>query len=236
MHGFANSFENAITRAAFNREWFAGSQIAAADTTVVAFTWPSLGRLLSLPFPWADYQHDQMMAGQSALHLMSFFANLEPLLRQARANGSRVFLIAHSMGNWALQGAVGAGSAGNGDALLFDETILAAADEVYNTFDYPPPGRLSDLSRLTSRISIYYSGADMVLPVSMAINLGAKRLGQDGPHDRSNTGRFPPARYRMVDCTGFRDYDFDFASSHQYYRRSPRVRSDIAAVMESATV
>ena len=76
----------------------------------------------------------------------------------------------------------------------------------------------------------------MVLPVSMAINLGAKRLGQDGPHDRSNTGRFPPARYRMVDCTGFRDYDFDFASSHQYYRRSPRVRSDIAAVMEPATV
>jgi hypothetical protein len=41
----------------------------------------------------------------------------------------------------------------------------------------------------------------------------------------------------MVDCTEFRDYSFDFASSHQYYRRSPRVRSDIAAaVMESATV
>jgi hypothetical protein len=76
----------------------------------------------------------------------------------------------------------------------------------------------------------------MVLPVSMAINLGAKRLGQDGPHDRSNRQRFPPARYRMVDCTGFQDYDFDFASSHQYYRRSPRVRNDIVAVLESATV
>jgi hypothetical protein len=74
----------------------------------------------------------------------------------------------------------------------------------------------------------------MVLPVSMAINLGAKRLGQDGPHDRSNTLRFPPAQYRIVDCTGFQDYSFDFASSHQYYRRSPVVRSDIAELMGSA--
>jgi hypothetical protein len=32
----------------------------------------------------------------------------------------------------------------------------------------------------------------------------------------------------MVDCSGFDDYDFDLASSHQYYRRSPSVRTDIA--------
>jgi esterase/lipase superfamily enzyme len=230
--GFANSFENAITRAAFNREWLAQSGVAAADTTVIAFTWPSLGRLLTLPFPWAAYQHDQMMAGQSALHLMSFFANLEPLLRQARANGSRVFLLAHSMGNWALQGAVESWfSHGNGDAGLFDEAILAAPDERYDTFDFPEPGRLSALHRLATRISIYFSRIDNVLALSMAINLGAKRLGQDGPHDRFDTGKFPPAQYRMVDCGGFRDYAFDFASSHQYYRRSPGVRTDIAETM-----
>jgi esterase/lipase superfamily enzyme len=235
IHGFDNSFENAITRAAFNREWFAQSGVAGADTTVVAFSWPSLGRLLDLPLPWSDYLKDQTMAGQSGLHLMSFFANLQPIVGHARQHGKRTFLLAHSMGNWALQAAVESWfSHGNGDALLFDETILAAADEIYNSFDFPPPGRLSDLSRLTDRTSIYYSEADMVLPVSMAINLGAKRLGQDGPHDRSNTGRFPPAQYRMVDCTGFRDYPFDFASSHQYYRRSPEVRSDIAELMASA--
>jgi esterase/lipase superfamily enzyme len=237
VHGFANSFENAITRAAFNREWFANSGVGAADTTVVAFTWPSLGRLLSLPFPWADYQHDQMMAGQSALHLMSFFANLEPVLRQARANGSRVFLLAHSMGNWALQGAVESWfSHGNGNARLFDEAILAAPDERYDSFDFPEPGRLSALRHLAGRISIYFSAADAVLALSMAINLGAKRLGQDGPHDRFDTGKFPPAQYRMVDCSGFRDYAFDFASSHQYYRRSPGVRTDIAQTMDGGGI
>lgn len=232
VHGFDNSFENAITRAAFNREWFAQSGVAAADTTVVAFTWPSLGRLLDLPLPWADYQQDQTMAGQSGLHLMSFFANLEPLLRQARSKGSHVFLLAHSMGNWALQAAVESWfSHGNGDAALFDEAILAAPDERYDSFDFPEPGRLSSLHRLANRISIYFSAADSVLAVSMAINLGAKRLGQDGPHNRSDTNRFPPSQYRMIDCTGFRDYDYNFASSHQYYRRSPGVRLDVAQAM-----
>jgi len=106
-----------------------------------------IGRLLDPPLPWTDYLKDQTMAGQSALHLMSFFANLQPIVDRARQRGNRVFLLAHSMGNWALQAAVESWfSHGNGDALLFDETILAAADEVYNSFDYPPPGRLSDLS------------------------------------------------------------------------------------------
>src|SRR5215212_2092114 len=39
-------------------------------------------------------------------HLMSFFANLEPLIQHARSTGNRVFLLAHSMGNLALQAAV----------------------------------------------------------------------------------------------------------------------------------
>jgi hypothetical protein len=67
-------------------------------------------------------------------------------------------------------------SHGNGDALLFDEVILPASDERYDTFDFPQPGRLSDLYRLGSRISIYLSRADSVLVLGAAINLGAKRL------------------------------------------------------------
>ena len=237
IHGFDNSFENAITRAAFNREWFAASGVAAADTTVVAFSWPSLGQLISFPLPWSDYRKDQTMAGLSGFHLMSFFAVLQPILDSARASGSRVFLLAHSMGNFALQAGVeswfGHGHAGQ---LLFDEALLAAADERFDSFAFPEPGRLSALHRLARRMSIYFSGADQVLKVSELINLGAERLGQDGPDNRTDPTRFPPAQYRMVNCTGFRDYPFDFASSHQYYRRSPGVRADIAAVMGGAGV
>src|SRR5690242_7970317 len=87
IHGFANSFENALTRAAFNREWFAASGTAAADTTVVAFSWPSLGKIITLPFLDHDYRRDQTVAGQSDLHIMTFFANLEPIIQSVRAKG-----------------------------------------------------------------------------------------------------------------------------------------------------
>ena len=122
---------------------------------------------------------------------------------------------------------------GNGDAFLFDEALLAAADEIYNSFDFLPSGSFSGLERLAKRISTYSSQVDAVLKLSMAVNLGAKRLGQDGPHNRADTARFPPSEYRMVDCTGFRDYGFGLASSHQYYRRSPVVRTNIANTMAS---
>jgi esterase/lipase superfamily enzyme len=229
LHRFANSFENAITRAAFNREWLAASNVAAADTSVIAFSWPSRSQVITPPFPSFSYRQDQTSAGQSGLHVMTFFANLLPILTAARARGRRTFLLAHSMGNWALQAAVESWLAhGKGDALLFDEALLAAADEVHNYFDFGPFGRLSALNRLSRRISVYYSHADMVL----ALN-GSRRLGQDGPDDRSNATRFPPTIYRMVDCTGFRDYNIDFQASHQYYRRSPGVRADLASTMEA---
>ena len=231
VHGFDNSFENAITRAAFNREWFARAGLDEADTSVVAFSWPSAGRLLALPLLSQPYRSDQVVAGQSGLHMMSFLANLQPILAQARRNGRRVFLLAHSMGNWALQAAVEAWfSHGKGDAVLFDEVFLAAADEQYDSYDFPRLGRLSGLGRLTRHTSILFSEADAVLSVSAFINT-IRRLGQDGPHAQLDTSRFPPARYTMLNCGAQRDFDFNFASSHQYYRRSPAVRSLITAAM-----
>jgi esterase/lipase superfamily enzyme len=232
IHGFDNSFEDALTRAAFNQQWFLKSGVAAANTTVVAFSWPSLGKLLSFPIPWEDYCRDQMSAGQSGAHIMSFFSRLEPIVTSARATGRKTFLLAHSMGNWALQAGVESWFLhGNGAAHLFDRAFLAAADERYDSFSFPPPGRLSDLKQLAPEISILYSTADAVLALSAVINLGAKRLGQDGPYDRSNTTLFPPATYQMLDCSSFDDYNRDFQGSHQYYRRSPLARTAIAGAM-----
>jgi len=232
IHGFDNTFEDALTRSAYNQQWIAASGLPAADTTVVAFSWPSLGKLLSFPILWGDYQRDQTVAGQSGAHLMRFFANLLPLLTAARATGARTTLLAHSMGNWALQGAIEAWFAnGQGDAEIFDEVILAAADERYDTFGFPMDGRLSGLHKLARRISVYFNNGDAVLALSAAVNLGARRLGQDGPLDKANTAKFPPGEYRMFDCSNIKDYDVGFLSSHQYYRSSPTVRADIAAVI-----
>ena len=52
IHGFDNTFENAITRAAFNQQWLEQSGVPqAASTAVVAFSWPSAGKLISVRFP-----------------------------------------------------------------------------------------------------------------------------------------------------------------------------------------
>lgn len=230
IHGFANSFENAITRAAFNREWFADCGVADADTAVVAFSWPSRGEVITPPFPTFAYRSDQKAAGNSGMHLMRFFSNLLPILEKARNNGRRTFLLAHSMGNLALQGAVETWFAnGNGDARLFDEAILAAPDVVDSAL--AAPGPLSSLNRLARRISILYSNGDKVLDILSENLNGATRLGQDGPRSRDDVTLFPAATYRMVDCGGFTDYDADFQGSHQYYRRSKGVRKEIAALM-----
>ena len=232
IHGFANSFEDALTRAAFNREWLAQSGVSDADTAVVTFSWPSRGQLLTFPFPTLPYRSDQRMAGGSGLPLMRFLANLLPILQKARANGRRTFLLTHSMGNLALQGAVQAWfENGNGDAEMFDHIFLAAADIVDDAFDPPVTNSLAPLHRLGRRITVLHNRRDQVLDILSETLNSCRRLGQDGPRNGGDAVLFPPAIHRRVDCSGFTDYDDGFAGSHQYYRRSAGVRAEIAALM-----
>jgi esterase/lipase superfamily enzyme len=228
IHGFDNTFEDAITRAAYDREFLAASGKAGTDTTVLAFSWPSLGKIVSFPVADADYLHDQKMATLSGVHLMSFLGQVEPLLRISRANGCRTYLLAHSMGNLALESAVENWFLhGNGNAELFNVSILAAGDCGFDAFAQPNLTGLDGLSLLSSRISVYFSGKDEVLRLAQVIN-GLQRLGQDGPKDRNDQAKFPPAVYRMFDATDITDYDRNFLTSHQYYRLSPTVRDAIA--------
>jgi esterase/lipase superfamily enzyme len=116
---------------------------------------------------------------------------------------------------------------------LFDEVLLAAADERFDSFGFPAGARLSRLRDLGRRISIYYSVRDIALYLSFAVNLTA-RIGHEGPEHKADAARFDPARYRIADCAEVGDYDLFRPpdASHQYYRRSKKVRADIAAVMD----
>ena len=234
IHGFANSFKDAITRAAFNREWFAVAG-GAADTTILAFTWPSLGQLVAAPpnlLP-DDYLTDQIQAGRSGFHVAAFLAAVQPLLAQVREQGRRVFLLAHSMGNFALQAAVENwfGQA-NPAVQLFDEVFLVAADERYDSFELPTGARLSRLPELSGRISVYYSLRDIAMYLSFLVNL-ITRLGHEGPEHAHDAARYPQSHFRILDCAEVGDYNLIVPpdASHQYYRRSPKVREDIAAAM-----
>jgi esterase/lipase superfamily enzyme len=235
IHGFANSFKDGITRAAFNREWLAASRRPEADTTVIAFSWPSLGQLIAAPphlLP-DDYLRDQTKAGQSGFHIANFLGMLQPLVTQIRDRGRRTFLLAHSMGNFALQAAIESWFVhANPATNLFDEVFLAAADERFDTFAFPAGARLSLLKELGSRISIYYSVRDVAMYLSFGVNL-IRRLGHEGPQHKADQTEFNPALYRILNCAEVGDYSLldPPDASHQYYRRSKRIRDDFAAAM-----
>jgi esterase/lipase superfamily enzyme len=232
IHGFDNSFEDAITRAAFIREWYAASGVPEADTTVVAFTWPSSGQLIaSLPNPpQGAYLADQRMAGLSAPHLAEFLDHVMTIA--AAIPQRRIFLLAHSMGNHALASAIPR-LAPRAGRHLFDEAILAAADEVHTTFDIAGLV-LNPLPGLAKRITVYYSRRDVAMDLSMAVNQNI-RLGYSGPDDAA---KFPPGQFRSVDCTEVFDFNglIPADATHQYYRRSETVRKDIVGLMANKPV
>ena len=157
------------------------------------------------------------------------------MLTQVRNQGRRVFLLAHSMGNFALAAAVESWFSHNNPAVpLFDETFLPAADERWDSFTLPMGARLSQLPALSPRISIYYSARDIALYLSIAVNL-ISRLGHEGPLHKTDAALYPPARFRILDCAEVNDYNLlnPPDASHQYYRRSPKVRTDIVAAMRN---
>lgn len=256
IHGFANSFTDSVTRAAFNREFLAASGVAAADCSVVSFSWPSRGvvvnpgdiiggvalgpmtlalKLLGITAsPLANaYFEDQAAAAASAADLVSFLDRLRPAMRRVQRRGGRVFLLAHSMGNWAMEAALNHWAAmGLPNALLFDEALSAAADCPYAE-DGRGPAWLGHLAALSGRVSLYHSAGDQVLRLSQVVN-NIQRLGRSGPTDRTDLTRYPRESCRFVDCERVPDTGpgLSLDSNHQFYRRIPEVRDDMARVMD----
>ena len=256
IHGFANSFTDSITRAAFNREFLAASGIAAADCSVVSFSWPSRGlavdpkdiigglamgpltfglKILGItasPFAKA-YLDDQKAAAASAADIVSFLDRLRPAITKVRRRGGRVFLLAHSMGNWALENALNLWAKGGGlpRSTLFDEAISASADSPFEEMGQGPLW-LPQLGRISGRVSLYHSAGDHILRLSQVVN-NIQRLGRSGPSDRTDLTRYPKESWRFVDCEKLQDDGpgLTLDSSHQFYRRIPAVRDDMARVM-----
>lgn len=68
--------------------------------------------------------------------------------------------------------------------------------------------------------------------LSFAVNR-ITRLGHEGPKSKRDTAVYDPLEFRIVDCAEVDDFNpiVPLDASHQYYRRSRKVRADIASVM-----
>jgi esterase/lipase superfamily enzyme len=103
VHGFSNSFTDAIERAATIRDFY------GVDMNIFAFTWPSRGSDLPLPLPYVDYIHDRETARGSGLAMartMRILYDYIDRLGTGEICRQPLHLICHSMGNYAFRHAV----------------------------------------------------------------------------------------------------------------------------------
>jgi len=246
LHGFANTFENSIERAAALQQLYNQRGDGGPDPVVFAFAWPANGR----SFPATEYfsdRDDAMMSGLAmARALMALLRFMEDALADDRAAiraarerdevpspdtlkrcQGRLHLIAHSMGNWALRHAV----LKIRDALrtrplprLFKNALLVAADEDADALGHEH--KLGLLFELCQNIHVYHSTDDQALQISDATKGNPDRLGTDGPKDLPTL----PSRVFAIDCSAVDETILEHGR-HQYYRVRSEVIGDIKQVL-----
>ena len=204
VHGFNATFKDAARRTA---------QIAydlAFPGPPVMFSWPSNGRT-SL----SSYRDDARSAEWCQEHMMDFVTAV------AKHSGAkRVHLIAHSMGNRVVAGALRRLAYNKQKAPRFNEVILTAPDIDAQTF------KLSIAPRITSmadRFTVYASSDDLALRTAARINSwGDPRLGQAG----SDLMTFP--QFPSIDVIDASDVDTSlFSANHSYFAESQTVLYDL---------
>lgn len=246
VHGFSNSFTDAIERAG----WILAFYGIAANMFV--FTWPSIASPIGVPLPYRDYAHDRATAAASgpavARTIRRLYDYVDSLARENHCQQS-IHLLCHSMGNYVLRNALqalmrlpdpAAAEAGTLHAMSslsadvpdpstlrrsFDRIILAAADEDADAFD--DPAKLKYLPRLGQSVTVYHSAKDWVLStLSAKTKFNGPRLGSDGP-DNMATISDKVAAIDVSDVISFAQEP----ENHQYYRVYAPVRDDIVAVL-----
>jgi esterase/lipase superfamily enzyme len=203
VHGYNVTFEDAARRTA---------QIAydlKIGGVPILYSWPSQGKLL-------DYAVDETNAVWTTPHLRQFLADL------ARQSGAKqIHLIAHSMGNRALTGAL-RDLAMQADPTLppFNQVLLTAPDIDADVFknDIVPA-----ITKMAKRVTLYASSKDEALLLSKKLH-GYPRAGEAG------SGIVIVPGMDTVDVTAV---DTSLMG-HSYYGDSGSVLADIVEVIEDA--
>jgi esterase/lipase superfamily enzyme len=259
VHGFSNTFKDAIERAATIVDFY------GLDANVFSFTWPSIGSPLPTPLPYSDYFHDRSTARASGVAIartMRILYDFIDGLPQRDMCRQPLHLICHSMGNYAFRYAVQAlMQMPQGEPREYARTIDApAADGEERSFpalialptEAPDPNRLR---RTFDQIILAAADEDEDAFEDPKELRYLPRLGNRATvyHTQedwilstlSSVTKFNGPRLGVngpenmavisdkvtaVDVSDAISPAQDF-QSHQYYRISPAVRDDIVAVL-----
>ena len=222
IHGYANTFEGSISRAAQIHEFYeVGPRDNPRHPVVFAFCWPSNDGTI----PFWDYTSDRQYAQASGVAMARTLLRLYDYIRGSNDPcNQRIHVVAHSMGNWALRHAVQAIKGERRLQPIFDNVFLMAADEDEDALE--KDDKLKPLLELARRIHVYHSEDDMALVISDTTKSNPDRLGQNGPRSFSGIS----ARVIAVDCQDVDDTAF-LHVNHQYYRRRNEVLKDVNEVL-----
>ncbi len=230
VHGYDHTFREAAGRAAQLQQWLAAG---GKDMTVLLFSWPSAGAGVGR----RTYADDRRRAeasgaalGRAILKATDFIRNTP---RAERCDG-RIHLLCHSMGNWAIRGAVQAMRTFVGDNIppLLDEVILTAADEDDDTVQ--ARHKIAPLLRGCRRLTVYYNHQDLALKASDYAMGNPDRLGRSGPRrkaDLSDKVAVVNVAPKIIwESKGANAWAAD-PTGHQYFRNNARVRQDMVEVL-----
>ena len=225
LHGFANSFESAIQRAAEIKEKLGERR----KLVMFVFCWPSNGEMI----PEISYHSDRNDAEASGhamarclLKLGEFVQSLEKEQRCDKA----IHLLAHSMGNYALRWCVQAlvrQSPGQRLPHMLDDVFLMAADEDNDCLERDD--KLAPLLDLAKRVHVYHSEDDRALKISDWTKFNPDRLGSTGPRRRGGDRKIVPVNCKYVDIGPDNE---DALTQHQYYRVGEEVVEDLRHVLD----
>lgn len=230
VHGYNYSFRDSVARACQLQQWLAAG---GRDTVVCLFAWPSQGAGVS-PGAYRDDRNRAAAAGpalgRAILKAVDFIRGTP----RGQTCNARLHLVAHSMGAWALRGAVQSMRTFVGDNIppLFEEVLLFAADEDDDALS--ARAKLSPLLRGCRRATVYLNRQDLALKASDVAMGNPDRLGKAGPAQGPDlppkvvTVNASPAI--IWDATGAAAWTRD-ETGHQYYRNNPIVRDDIVQVL-----
>ena len=236
VHDYDHTFREAAGRAIQLKQWLAAG---GKDVTLLLFTWPSAGAGVT-PRTYADDRRraeaSGLALGRAILKATDFIRNTA---REARCDG-RIHLLCHSMGNWAIRGAVQGMRTfvGNNIPPLFDEVILAAADEDDDTLQ--AGHKIAPLLRGCRRLTVYYNHQDLALKASDYAMGNPDRLGRSGPRrSAAGSGAELSPKISVVNVAPVINWLAKGATAwtgdptgHQYFRNNRRVRQDMVDVLK----
>jgi esterase/lipase superfamily enzyme len=201
IHGYNVQFEDAVRRTA---------QIAndlEFDGAPIVYSWPSHGTLTS-------YSRDESNVAWTITHLEQFLMDVHE-----KTGVSQLHVIAHSMGNRALVGALERLALKHPDAQpMLGQVVLAAPDVDADEFRSRYAKAVATCSQQTT---LYTSETDKALIASMTVH-GYQRLGLSTKQTPTFAG---------IDTVDVSPVDTSLLG-HSYYGSHPLLIKDLRALME----